>query len=162
MGVIGRPHGVRGLSRVVAYADDLSAYDAFEDERGRGIALRHVRDDVFEVFEVAAGRRSPITDRDAVAKLTNTKLYVDRDRLPPPPDDEFYLADLVGMAALDAAGRPLGSVACVHDYGAGASLEIARGAAPPLLVPFTRLAVPDVDVAARRLTVVPPAEASAP
>ncbi len=161
MGVVGRPHGVRGLCRVVSYADDLTAYDRFEDERGQAFALRRVREDVFEVFRLADGGRVAIADRDAAAKLTNTKLYVDRDRLPPPDEDEFYLADLVGMAALDESGRPVGSVCTVHDYGAGASLEIARDAAAPLLVPFTRASVPQVDVAGRRLTVVPPTEASA-
>ena len=49
----------------------------------------------------------------------------------------------------------------MHDYGAGASLEIARADAPALLVPFTRAAVPVVDVAAGRITVVPPAEIEA-
>ena len=45
--------------------------------------------------------------------------------------------------------RALGTVSAVHDYGAGASLEIARDDAPPLLVPFTRACVPEVDVAGR-------------
>jgi 16S rRNA processing protein RimM len=46
----------------------------------------------------------------------------------------------------------------VHDYGAGTSLEIERPAANALIVPFTRAAVPQVDVAAGYLTVVPPDE----
>ena len=162
MGVIGRPHGVRGLLHVVAYAADLTAFDTFTDETGRTLALRPMRGGVFEVSIVQGGERTPVADRDAAARLTNSRLYVDRDQLPPADEDEFYLADLVGMAAHDQAGAPIGAVSVVHDYGAGASLEIARDAAPPLLVPFTRLAVPSVDVAARRLIVVPPTEAAAP
>jgi 16S rRNA processing protein RimM len=73
--------------------------------------------------------------------------------LPVPEADEFYLADLVGLEAVDPAGAALGQVAAVHDYGAGASLEIGA-----LLIPFTRACVPMVDIAAGRLVVLPPAE----
>ncbi len=83
----------------------------------------------------------------------NTRLHVDRDRLPPPAEDEFYLADLVGLTALGPDGAELGQVGAVHDYGAGTSLEIGA-----LLIPFTRACVPVVDIAAGRITVAPPAE----
>ncbi len=78
-------------------------------------------------------------------------------RLPAAEEDEFYLADLVGLAAFAPDGTALGTVATVHDYGAGASLEIGS-----LLVPFTRACVPDVDVASRRLVVVMPEEITLP
>ena len=115
--------------------------------RGEGVA---------EVAELADGAEVKVADRTAAEKLTNTRLFVDRSQLPEPEDDEFYLADLVGMIARNAAGAKLGTVAAVHDYGAGASLEIARDNAPSLLVPFTRLCVPTVDTAAGLLVVVPP------
>jgi len=98
-----------------------------------------------------------ITDRDAAARLTRTELFIDRDRLPPAEEDEFYLADLVGLAAVDPSGTMLGTVQTVHDYGAGASLEIF-GEGRPLLVPFTKEAVPVVDISAGRVVIQPPAE----
>ena len=98
----------------------------------------------------------------AAEKLTNTRLYIERSALPPAEEDEYYLADLIGLPAMDAAGAALGTVAVVHDYGAGVSLEIAREAAPPLIVPFTREVVPTVDLAARLLVVVPPDETVVP
>jgi 16S rRNA processing protein RimM len=103
-----------------------------------------------------------VADREAAARLTGTRLYADRAVLPPPGEDEYYLADLVGLAAEDAAGAPLGTVAAVHDHGAGTFLEIARGTGPALLVPFTRAAVPVVDPASRRIVVEPPAEEVVP
>ena len=93
--------------------------------------------------------------------MTNLRLYVERDRLPPAAEDEFYFADLQGLAAVDEAGAMLGTVAAVHDYGAGASLEIARPAAEPVLVPFTRACVPEVDPHAGRIRVVLPDEIAA-
>ena len=156
LGVIGRPHGVRGLLRVHAYTEDpqgLTAYGPVCDEAGRWFSLRWRGEGVAEVARVEAGRRVAVADRDAAAALVNTRLYIPRDRLPQADKDEFYLADLVGLAAFGADGTALGEVGAVHDYGGGASLEIG-----PLLVPFTRAAVPDIDLAAGRVTVALPTE----
>ena len=102
-------------------------------------------------MRLAAG--GPLADRRGAEKLVNTRLYVARGQLPAAAEDEFYLADLVGLLAIGADGAELGRVAAVHDYGAGASLEVGA-----LLVPFTRACVPQVDLAAGRVVVVPPEE----
>jgi 16S rRNA processing protein RimM len=154
LGVIGRPHGVRGLLRVTSYADDVTAYGALSDDRGRSFVLR-IRDaGVAEVAEVVGGVEVKVADRTAAEKLVNTRLYVERARLPEPEADEFYLADLIGLAAVDASGATLGRVCAVHDYGAGASLEIVGTA--PLIVPFTQACVPKVDIVGGQVTVLPP------
>ena len=161
LGVIGRPHGVRGHVHVVSHTDDpasLAEYGPLLDERGRRFVLRWKTDGIASVALLQDGREVPVADRDAAARLTNTRLFIERDRLPPPEEDEFYLADLDGLAAYNAAGARIGHVAQVHDYGAGVSLEIAREGAAPLLVPFTRAAVPEVNVAGGRIVVVAPAE----
>jgi 16S rRNA processing protein RimM len=160
MGVVGRPHGVRGLVHVTSFTAnqaDLAAYP-LQDERGRGFVLEWRGAGIAAIGELVGGETRWVRDREAAAKLTNLRLYAPRAALPPAGEDEFYLADLVGMAAFDAAGRALGTVATVHDYGAGASLEVIGSEGGALLVPFTRACVPEVDVPARRLTVVPPAE----
>jgi 16S rRNA processing protein RimM len=163
LGVIGRPHGVRGLVRVTSYADPpeaLTAYGPLSDEAGRCFTVRWRGDSIVELAEMVGGTERKIADRDTAARLTNTRLFVARDRLPEPDDDEYYLADLVGLTATDASGATIGCVAAVHDYGAGASLEIKREAGP-LVVPFTRDSVPEVDVAGGILVVTPPAEVDA-
>jgi len=154
LGVIGRPHGVRGLVRVTSYADDVTAYGALSDEHGRSFVLRMRGEGVAEIAEVVGGVEVKVADRTAAEKLVNTRLYVERARLPEPDADEFYLADLIGLMALDPGGATLGRVSAVHDYGAGASLEIEG--AKPLIVPFTRACVPEVDVAGGRVTVAVP------
>jgi 16S rRNA processing protein RimM len=161
MGVIGRPHGVRGLLRVTSYAEDLAVYGPLSDAKGRRFVVRPRGAGVAEIAEIVGDAEVKVADRTAAERLTNTRLYVERTRLPEPEPDEFYLVDLVGLNAIDAAGVSLGTVSAVHDYGAGVSLEIARGDAPPLLVPFTRACVPDVDVAAGWLKVEQPAEIQA-
>jgi len=158
MGVVGRPHGVRGLLHVHSYTAepaDLAGYGPLLDDSGRVWTLEWRGEGVAALLD-ADGR--PVADRSAAERLTNIRLYVERDRLPSPDPDEFYLADLVGMAALDPAGHTVGRVTIVHDYGAGTSLEIERDGAAPLLVPFTLACVPSVDITAGTLVVAPPDE----
>lgn len=161
LGVIGRPHGVRGLVHVTSYADPpeaIAGYGALSDGHGRRFVLRWRGEDVAELFEIVDGAERRIADRTEAARLTNTRLFVDRAALPEAGEDEFYLADLVGLRAFDPSGAPLGEVAAVHDYGGGASLEIAGG----VVVPFTRAAVPIVDVPGCRVVIDPPAFVDGP
>jgi 16S rRNA processing protein RimM len=160
LGVIGRPHGVRGLLHVTSHTADpaaLAEYGPLSDDKGRCFTLAWRGAGVAEVVEVLDGVPVRVADRDAAGRLTNTRLYIERARLPAPEDDEFYLADLIGLAAVDAGGETIGRVAVVHDYGAGASLEIVREGAP-LIVPFTRAAVPEIDIAGGRVVVSLPDE----
>lgn len=152
VGEIGRPHGVRGLVRVQSFTADpaaLAAYGALSDESGGTRFLLHW-------LPGGLARIDGIADRDAAAKLTGTRLYVARDKLPAPEEDEFYLADLVGLPVRDAQGQVLGAVRSVDDYGAGPFLTVADEAGREVLLPFTRAVVPVVDVAAGHLVVNPP------
>ncbi len=162
LGVVGRPHGVRGQVRVVSYTADpcsLAGYGPLSDCSGRRFTLRWRSDSIAEIAEIVGGKPVPVADRNAAERLTNTRLYIERDRLPAPAEDEFYLADLVGLAVVDDGSAEIGRVAAVHDYGAGASLEIVRGVSgPPVLLPFTRACVPEIDVASGRLVAIMPDE----
>ena len=129
LGVIGRAHGVRGLVRVTSHtADpaDLTAYGPLSDGAGRVFTLRWKAEGVAEVFQIIDGVAVRVADRTTAEKLTNTRLFVDRSVLPAADEDEYYLADLVGLSAFDDDGARIGVVSVVHDYGAGASLEIER------------------------------------
>jgi 16S rRNA processing protein RimM len=157
MGVIGRPHGVRGLLRVQSFtADtaDLPRYNPLLDERGRTWTLAW-KGEGFAELRDADGH--PVADRTAAEKLVNLRLYAPRDRLPATGPDDYYIADLIGLLALNADGTELGHVTAVHDYGAGTSLEIAANG-QALMVPFTRAAVPVVDIAGGQITVHLPEE----
>ena len=160
LGVIGRAHGVRGWVKITSHtADpaDLTAYGPLSDAEGRFYALTWKADGVAEISRIVDGVPVKVTDRSQAEKLTNTRLFIDRSALPPAEEDEFYLADLIGLAAMDPSGQALGSVAIVHDYGAGASLEIV-GSGAPLIVPFTAASVPTVDIAGGTLVVALPDE----
>ncbi|WP_411278377.1 ribosome maturation factor RimM [Falsiroseomonas sp.] len=158
IGEIGRPHGVRGLVRLHAFTEDpkaISAYGPLTDAAG-------TRRYAVSPLPGGLGRIEGVADRDAAARLTGTKLYVERDRLPPPADpDEFLLCDLEGLPAFAEDGSALGTVRSVEEYGAGPFLVI-QGEGGERLVPFTKAAVPVVDIAGGRVVVVPPPEVVVP
>ena len=154
VGVLGAAQGVRGEVRVKSYtavATAIADYGPLWSEDGRRsftfMALRPLKDDML------VARIVGLTDRDGAAALTGTKLYVDRASLPPPDDDEFYQVDLLGLLAEDEAGRALGRVAAVQNFGAGDLLAIAPSAGETLLVPFTKAFVPILDFEGGRLVV---------
>jgi len=153
VGEIGRPHGVRGLVRLRAFTEDpaaIAAYSPLTDETGaKRFAITLKGGDLAAIEGVA--------DRDAAQRLTGTRLYVDRDRLPATEEEEFYLTDLIGLAAVTEGGDALGTIRAVEDHGGGAFI-IVEGAGREHLLPFTRAVVPVVDVAGGRVTVVPPGE----
>ncbi|WP_043360686.1 ribosome maturation factor RimM [Belnapia sp. F-4-1] len=156
VGEIGRPHGVRGLVKLRSFTADpaaIAGYGPLTDEAG----VRH-----FGITLLAEGlaRVEGIADRDAAARLTGTLLYAERDRLPPPDEEEYYLADLIGLRAETEAGEGLGAIRAVEDHGAGAFLVLEGP--PERLVPFTRAAVPVVDLAGGRVVVVLPDEVVVP
>lgn len=169
VGQIVGAHGVRGEVRVRSFTADphsLGAYGPVEDESGQRrftvAVLGQTRDGV-------RVRLSGIADRDAAETLRGLRLYVPRERLPPPTDaDEFYLTDLIGLKAVTADGAPFGAVVAVHNFGAGDILEIRRDASASggvgassdgatVMLPFTRAAVPQVDLGDGRIVVDPPA-----
>jgi 16S rRNA processing protein RimM len=149
---------------VTSYADPpeaIASYGPLSDDAGRQFTLRWVGHGIAEVTELRPDGAVPdgavkVTDRTAAERLGNRRLYVPRERLSAPGNEEFYLADLIGLLAVDAYGHGMGKVIAVHDHGAGASLEIGEAGSASIVVPFTRIAVPAVDIEAGRVVVVPP------
>jgi 16S rRNA processing protein RimM len=148
VGVIAGAHGLRGLVRVRPFTDTpegVAAYGPVETEdrtRWLNLAIANRLGKGLILVRVEG-----IADRTAAEALRGTRLYVARALLPDPDEDEFYHADLIGLAVVTRAGDTLGRVRMVHDYGAGESLEIAMTDGSVAMVPFTRVAVPKVDVA---------------
>ena len=155
---IGAAHGIRGEVRLHSFTEEpsaVTAYGALESEDGR----RHFEIETLRPAKDGfVARFKGIADRNAAETLTNLKLYVPRERLPPVDDkNTFYHADLVGLAAVTPDGAALGTVRAIHNFGAGDIIEIEPAdAGEALMLPFTEATVPSVDIANGRLVVVPP------
>jgi 16S rRNA processing protein RimM len=153
---IGAPHGVRGEVKFWSFTADPAAvagYGPFESADGRLVEIDTLR----PAKEFFVARLKGIGDRDAAERLRNVELFVPRDRLPETADtDEFYHADLIGLAVVDAAGGALGTVTAMHNFGAGDLIEVQPAAGGTVMLPFTHSVVPLIDIAGGRIVVAPP------
>jgi 16S rRNA processing protein RimM len=153
---IGAPHGVRGELRLWPFTTDpmaLRDYGLLQSEDG---AQQFEIETLRPAKDHLVARLRGVADRDAAERLKNLKLYVPRTRLPPPEPDEFYHADLIGMAVFDRADQQVGTVTRVHNFGAGDLLEVQPTAGAPVLLTFTQAVVPEIDMVARRIVIDPP------
>lgn len=156
VGQIGAPHGLRGEVRLRSFTAEpeaIAQYGPLETEDGRVLKIESLRPGK-DHFVVAL---SGVGDRDAAERLTNVKLYVPRERLPALAEtDEFYHADLIGLAVVNKAGEQLGTVLAIHNFGAGDLIEIRLDAGGRTeMVPFNELNIPTVDVAAGWIVIEP-------
>jgi 16S rRNA processing protein RimM len=148
-------HGVKGEARVQSFTAEPEAcfsYGPFLDETGAvfltPLKWRAVKDGFVVTF------REDLT-REQVEALRGKTLHIARDALPAPDEDEFYITDLLGLAAVSPEGEALGKIAAVQNYGAGDLLEI-DGADGRFFVAFTREAVPDISLRDGRVTIIAP------
>lgn len=156
VGAIAGAFGVRGEVRLKSFCAEAEAIGAygplFTEDGSRRFSVVLGR----PVPDGLSARLSGVETREQAEALKGVRLYVDRDRLPSLPDDEFYHADLLGLVVQDTGGAVIGKVSAVLNHGAGDLLEVARPGKPAALLPFTRAVVPTVDLAAGRIVADPP------
>ena len=155
---IGAAHGVRGAVKLWTFTEDPLAVKAYGPLLTKDGARR---------FEVTSAREAKghlvatlkgVATREEAERLNGIELYVAREKLPATEEDEYYHADLIGLAAVNAAGEPLGRVIAIHNFGAGDIIEIAPPGGSTLLLPFTNAVVPTVDLAGGRVVIEMPKE----
>ena len=160
VGAIAGSFGVQGEVRLKSFCADpvaIASYGPLYTEDGN-------RSFTVKVTKAVSGglgaRLSGIATKEQADALRGTSLYADRHKLPSLPDDEFYHADLIGLTVNDPGGALIGTVQAVHNHGAGDLLEVSGpGMKTSLLLPFTKAAVPMVDLAARLIIADPPEDA---
>ena len=157
IGAIAGAHGVRGDAKVKPFGDpaSLTAYGPFLDAQGQVLLTPAGSKPGPSGLSIVwfKERRS----REEMQALKGTLLHAPRAALPEPGDDEFYHADLIGLAVQDLEGRPLGRVKAVQDFGAGDLLEV-EGDDGAVFIPFTKAAVPHIDLDAGTLVAIPPVD----
>src|SRR6478735_848415 len=155
---IGAPHGVRGAVKLWTFTEDPFAVQSYGPL---------VTKDGARSFEIATAREAKghlvatlkgIATREDAERLNGIELYIAREKLPDTDENEYYHADLIGLAAVTSAGEPLGRVAAIHNFGAGDIIEIAPPSGSTMLLPFTNAIVPTVDLAGGRVVIELPDE----
>jgi 16S rRNA processing protein RimM len=162
-GRIGAAHGVKGEVRLRSFTADpqaIGTYGPLSDAQGRRqfeiVALRPLNDALLIV------RFAGVATREEAEALNGIDLYVARAVLPTTAKEEFYHADLIGLAAHNPAGERIGRVTGVLNFGGGDILEVEPAdGGETLLVPFTKEAVPSIDLEAGQIVILPPVEIEA-
>ncbi|MEL7027005.1 MAG: ribosome maturation factor RimM [Pseudomonadota bacterium] len=157
VGAVAGSFGVRGEVRLKSFTADpeaIAAYGAVETEdKARRFDIKITR----PVKGGFAAKLSGVVTKDAADALKGTRLYVNRETLPVPEDDEYYHADLIGLAVHDTGGALIGHVKAVLNHGASDLLELRLPGSPKTaLLPFTKAVVPTVDIAQGKLVADPP------
>jgi 16S rRNA processing protein RimM len=155
---IGAAHGVRGAVKLWTFTEDPFAVKAYGPLPTK---------DGARSFEVVTAREAKghlvvtlkgVATREDAERLNGIELYIAREKLPATDEDEYYHADLIGLAAVNAASEPLGRVIAIHNFGAGDIIEIAPPQGATMLLPFTNAVVPSVDIANGRVVIELPNE----
>jgi 16S rRNA processing protein RimM len=155
---IGAAHGVRGAVKLWSFTEDpfaVKAYGPLSTKDGtRQFEVEHAREAKDHLVATFKG----VATREEAERLNGIELYVPREKLPAAEQDEYYHADLIGLAAVTTTGAALGRVIAIHNFGAGDIIEIAPPSGPTMLLPFSHAVVPTVDLAGGRVVIELPEE----
>ena len=127
-------HGVKGELRLKLFSDSIESLSRHENLLVGGASRRLLA--IRDSGKTAVARFEGISDRSAAEALRGSLVEVDRSRLPPLEQGEYYHADLIGLSAVDGEGNDVGTVVSVENYGAGDLLEIEDAAGKRSLIPF--------------------------
>jgi 16S rRNA processing protein RimM len=162
-GVVVAVQGVAGRIKVKAISGDPSGLLAASSLRLCGKPDRGDPGD--RDFEVNAAQRSGgcavfslkgIDTVEAAEALVGARVFVPREDLPPPGEDEYFAVDLVGCEVLDSSGAPIGRVTAVVPGPAHDWLEIRAAGGKESLLPAVSEFLREVDIAGRRIVATPP------
>lgn len=147
IGVVTRPHGLRGEVKVRPETDDPARFDTLDhvllgadSERARSFRIEGVRFQAMRVGTAVVLTLEGITDRESAQDLSGLAVWVEESALPPLDEDEVFVSDLVGLEVWEGTDRMAGVVADVLDLPAQPVLVVRRTSGGDALVPF----VPDL------------------
>lgn len=157
MGRIGAAHGIKGEVRITSFTQDplaIAAYGPLATDRA-GVTVSIAKARLAKSVLIAA--LEGVTDRNAAERLNGVALYIERDRLEDPDEDEFYHADLIGLRVRLSDGTELGEVTTIANFGSDDLLDIRlSGTGRTVYLPFTKAVVPEIHIADGYLVVIPP------
>lgn len=159
MGRIIAPYGIKGWVKIHPFGDDplswkkmprwwLCQDDKAAETSWQAYALKNCRFQGKGLVALLDG----IDDRTAAESLKGCYIAAPREAMPPTAADEYYWADLIGLAVENAEGEPLGTVSTLISAGAHDVLQVNDGESEHL-IPFVPAYVDKVDTDARVIRV---------
>ena len=154
IGAVAGAFGVHGQIKVKPFTGDpkaVTSYGPLLDENGNTVLTPGKKTRLAKAFVVISA--AEVKNRDQAEALKSTKLYIHRSALPAPGEDEFYYTDLIGLPVETTEGEPKGKIKAIHNFGGGDLLEIQSPHEKDWYHPFTKLAVPTIDIKGGRVII---------
>ena len=158
VGRIGRAHGILGEATIEVRTDEPESRfaigakvltDSMENPELKVSSARVHNGILLLGFE-------GISDRNSIEKLRNTLLYSEVDINEPGIDhDDYHVQQLIGLRAELEDGSEFGVITDVLNLPAQDCLAIKTNSGE-VLIPFVRQLVPVVDLANKKVVVIPP------
>lgn len=150
LGEFGRAQGLKGDIRLKSFTEDpasIISYNPLLTKDGKEITLSNLRPAPGAAEDLFLVHVQGIETREQAEDLNRTALYVERERLPEPEEDEFLLTDLIGLKVLNKKKQTLGTIHNVPNFGGGDLLEIMpETRKQTLFIPFTKAFVPTISL----------------
>lgn len=149
VGIFGRAVGLKGELRLKSFTGDPQAiadYAPLTLKDGRAVDILALRP-VAGTADMLVARVKGTASREAAEALNRAEIFASRDAMGEAGDDEYFQADLIGLAVRGPDGERIGTVVGMSNYGAGDILDIKPLGGPAAMVPFRDPFVPTVDVA---------------
>lgn len=146
IGVVRKPHGVKGKINITPLADLPGFFDSLEEVLvGQTPHLAKP----YRVIQVQFMKKAVLLQLEGLhpeeaAKSVGSFLWVKREQLPPLGEGEYYYQDLMGMAVLSLTGEQLGLVKGIIQTGDSYVLVCKKGGRE-LLIPFIQSVIKELD-----------------
>ncbi len=154
LGRVLKPHGIRGELKVLPYGETLGEMEAgeklfsIEGTEQRQLTLLRIRTQK----RVWIAQFAELDSIDQAQALAGKDLFVDKDRLPRLPEDEYYHFELIGLSVVTKEGTPLGTLISIFQTGSNDVYVVETGG-KELLIPAIEDVVCEVDLENGKLIV---------
>ncbi|MEK7728802.1 MAG: ribosome maturation factor RimM [candidate division KSB1 bacterium] len=159
IGIILRPHGLRGLVKVRPLTDDANRYFALKKVRLHlkgallgEFALEHVTMSTPKNLLLKFRGRDSINEVEA---LRGVEIRITRDECLPTAKDQFYHFDLIGLPVQTTTGRTLGTLSTILEHPGNDIWVVHDEAHNELLLPAIGSVIKEVNLEQRRIVIEP-------
>ena len=152
IGKIVAPHGVRGDIRIMPLTEKPDLFLDLEYlllEGGKKLTVKNAR---FQKRMILVTTKE-ITSTNEAELLRDKHIYIKAEDLPELEEDEFYVADLVGIPVYDLEGKQIGTFKDSLSTGSNDVYVIAVPGAKDILVPALKEYFKEINLAEKRIVV---------
>ena len=150
VGVITSTHGIKGEVKVFPTTDDPNRFRALKD-----VVLDTGKEQIpLEIEGVKFFKQYVILKFKGIDNINDIEMYKGRDLwVPREEEDEYYMADIIGMDVYTEDGEKFGVLADIMETGANDVYVVSTEAHTEVLLPAIHDCILDVDTENRKMTV---------